>query len=341
LPRVEPFTKALADEAGALLAARHTRERERFPILPARFEDPAACAELVRSALDHADGVAAFDARNGRLGGFLLGFQNLPDPSSPSARYAPERSSMLIAHGHALAHGADAAVVYPALFAELAEQCRRQDITDHFAHVPAGDAVVLEAWFELGFGRANAVAARDLRPVEAPVSAVASIRAATPDDLDVVDRLVDEESRFHATSPIMRPYLREQTKEAVRRNLEAALAAGESVHLIARVDGADAGVIEIGPSRGSPLYIPDGAAYIGDTAVLPQARGTGIGAALVSAALAWGRERGFQAATLHFATANALSRAFWTDLGFEPVMWHLRRRLDERIVWAQPPEASA
>jgi GNAT superfamily N-acetyltransferase len=63
-----------------------------------------------------------------------------------------------------------------------------------------------------------------------------------------------------------------------------------------------------------------------------------VGAALVDAALAWAREHGHRAATLHYATANALSSSFWRGIGFEPAMWHLRRRLDERITWAQPAD---
>ena len=335
-PRVEPFEAEMLSEAAALLAARHIRERARFPLLPAKYEDASACEDVLKSALDYAPGFAAFD--EGRLCGMLLGFKNVPDPASGSARYGPERSSMLIAHGNAIAAGADPWLVYHALFAELAEQYRRDNVTDHFAHVPAGDAAVEEAWFALGFGRDHAVAARDLRPVEAPTIWAASVRAATPEDLDVVDRLVDEESRYHARSPIMRPYLREQTKDAVRAGLARALESEESCHFIARADGQDVGIIEVGPGRGSPLYIPDGAAYIGDTAVLPPARGSGVGAALVDAALAWAREHGYRAVTLHYAGANALSSSFWRGVGFEPVMWHLRRRLDERITWARPPE---
>jgi GNAT superfamily N-acetyltransferase len=245
---------------------------------------------------------------------------------------------MLIAHGHAVDAGTDLAIVYHGLFAALAEQYRCANITDHFAHVPAGDPAVEAAWATLGFGRANAVAIRDLRPLSRLPSGHISVREATPEDLDVVDRLVDEEARFHAGSPIFRPYLRDQTREAVRSALAESLRATGSVHLLARVQGEDVGVIEIGPGRGSPLYIPEHAAYIGDTAVLERYRGTGVGAALVDAALGWGREHGYRATTLHFATANALSASFWTGLGFEPAMWHLRRRLDERITWAQPGE---
>jgi GNAT superfamily N-acetyltransferase len=320
-----------------MLAARHVRERRRFPLLDPRYEAAASCEDLVAAARAYADGVAALDAASGALIGFLFGFQNVPDPGSPSARYAPERSSMLIVHGHAVAPGADPGIVYHALFASLAEQYRSADITDHFAHVPAGDPAIESAWAMLGFGRDHAAAIRDLRPLHHLPSGNVSIREATPEDLDIVDRLVDEEARYHAGSPIFRPYLRDQTREAVRSALAESLGAPDRVHLLARVKDTDIGVIEIGPGRGSPLYIPEGAAYIGDTAVLERHRGTGVGAALVDAALGWGREHGYLAATLHFAAANALSGSFWTSLGFEPAMWHLRRRLDERITWAQPP----
>jgi GNAT superfamily N-acetyltransferase len=287
--------------------------------------------------MGYADGVAAMDPVSGALAGFLFGVQNLPDPGSPSARYAPERSSMLLVHGHALAEGADAGLVYHALFAALAEQYRTANITDHFAHVPAGDDRIEAAWAMLGFGRANAVAIRDLRPLGHLPSGKVSVREATPEDLDIVERLVDEEARYHAGSPIFRPYLRTATRESVRTALSEALQASDRVHLLARFEGEDVGVIEIGPGRGSPLYIPEGAAYVGDTAVLERHRGHGVGAALVDAALGWGREHSYRAATLHFAAANAVSTSFWTGLGFEPAMWHLRRRLDERITWAQPP----
>ena len=85
-----------------------------------------------------------------------------------------------------------------------------------------------------------------------------------------------------------------------------------------------------------PLYKPDGAAYIGDTAVRPEFRGRGVGAALVDAGLAWARDRGYEAVTLHFAAANALSSSFWTGLGFEVAMWHLRRHIDERMATHRP-----
>jgi GNAT superfamily N-acetyltransferase len=180
------------------------------------------------------------------------------------------------------------------------------------------------------------VAVRDLSPIDRPVSPAVETRVATPDELDAVQRLVDEEAIFHAASPIFRPYVRDRTAAAVKAQLAAELASDDHAFVLARCDNRDVGVLSIGPGLGSPLYVPAGAAYIGATAVLADRRRDGVGAALVAAALAWARDHGHRAACLHFATANATSTSFWTGVGFAPVMVHVRRRLDERILTERP-----
>jgi GNAT superfamily N-acetyltransferase len=141
---------------------------------------------------------------------------------------------------------------------------------------------------------------------------------------------------FHAGSPIFRPYRRRVTVDAVRAELAAQLAAPDHAFLIARHGRRDVGILSIGPGIGSPLYVPDGAAYIAATAVVADARRAGVGAGLVNAAFTWAAEHGHAAACLHFSTANTTSTSFWTGVGFTPVMAHLRRRLDEHIRDSRP-----
>ena len=83
---VVSLTAAEAGTAGALLADRHARERARFPILPAAYEDPSTATELVQSTLSFCDGVGALDDGD-ELVGFLTSFDSTPDPTSPMARY--------------------------------------------------------------------------------------------------------------------------------------------------------------------------------------------------------------------------------------------------------------
>jgi GNAT superfamily N-acetyltransferase len=135
---------------------------------------------------------------------------------------------------------------------------------------------------------------------------------------------------------VFRPSPLESAQAAVRAELAEQLGTTGHPFLVARGAGGDVGVLSIGPPLDSPLYIPDGAAYVGATAVIPDERDGGVGAALVDAALDGARDHGHRAACLHVATANPLSSSFWPGIGFVPAMAHLRRRLDERIVTARP-----
>jgi GNAT superfamily N-acetyltransferase len=330
------FTEAHCEAAGVLVAARHTGERVRFPLLPAVYEDPARATDVVRSMLSFCDGVAAFDD-GGDLVGFLTSFDSSPEPTSPMARYAPQRAAMHLVPGHAVAARADSGRIYAALFGELAARALDRGVLDHLVHVPIGGPAVEASWGALGFGRMNVVAVRDLSPIDRPSGAGVQIRQASPDELDIVESLIDTEAVFHASSPMFRPYVRDETSEAVRDQLADALTDDRHGYLIARRDGSDVGIISIEPGLGSPLYVPDAAAYVAATAVLPGERGSGVGAALVAAAFEWCAERGYRAACLHFSTANATSTSFWIGIGFAPVMAHLRRRLDERILTSRPP----
>jgi hypothetical protein len=113
------LTESLGEAAGVLLATRHARERARFPLLPAEYEDPVRAVELVREVLDFCEGVAVLD-EGGALAGFLTSFESKPDPRSPMARYAPEHASVHLVHGHAIALDADPAATYASMFSELA-----------------------------------------------------------------------------------------------------------------------------------------------------------------------------------------------------------------------------
>ena len=333
-PNIRPFEPADVSPAAEYLATRHRERRLTYPLLPARFEDPDVCSEVVRSTMSFADGFAA--EVDGRLIGFLFGIKNIPSPTSGSARLGPVRGSMIFAHGHAIAAGTEPYPVYNALFAALSETYMADGVFDHIAHVPAGDRLLDEAWSSLGFGRNAAVAARTTERL--PATSTAAVRAATPDDLDTVYRIAASGNAFHARPPMFTPYVEPNTEAEVRAAYRKALADEGQALFLGYAEGAPAGLLWIEPPKGSPLFTPDDACYIGDTAVLPGARHAGLGTAILERALAWAREHGYRHATLHFVTANPVSSEFWKRNGFEPVMYHLRRRLDERIAWAQPPD---
>ena len=188
--------------------------------------------ELVRSTMAHCDGAAAVDA--GDVIGFLTSLELATDPASPMARYAPERASVHLVHGHAVAAGADPGRIYGSLFGELAERAVASGLVDYSVHVPLGDPAIETAWVALGFGRLSSFAVRGVDPIDRAIPPDVEIRKASPDELDIVDRLVDEEAVFHAGSPIFRPYRRSATVDAVRAEIATRLASDDDAFLIAR-----------------------------------------------------------------------------------------------------------
>ncbi len=107
---------------------------------------------------------------------------------------------------------------------------------------------------------------------------------------------------------------------AGRRWLEGSIAAavaGDGAVFVAVTggggDGGVAGVISVKPSRHFTGE-PDG--YVGELVVDEQAARRGIGAALIEAADAWGREHGLRNLTLHTGMHNTNARAFYAALGF-------------------------
>jgi GNAT superfamily N-acetyltransferase len=83
-----------------------------------------------------------------------------------------------------------------------------------------------------------------------------------------------------------------------------------------------------------PMTVPDKTIYLFQGIVTEDARAGGVGTAILSRGAAWAREQGFDYIALHFATPNVSGARFWQSSGFKPVEYGMRRRIDERIAWA-------
>src|SRR5687767_6107266 len=70
---LRPFSEEFVGTAGELLAARHRAHRASEPLLPPRYEEPAAATELVAELAAGQDASGAVALRDGRVVGYLLG----------------------------------------------------------------------------------------------------------------------------------------------------------------------------------------------------------------------------------------------------------------------------
>ena len=87
----------------------------------------------------------------------------------------------------------------------------------------------------------------------------------------------------------------------------------ELATFIAVIDGADVGLARGGPHDGKP-----GAAILLSMWVAPEARGKGVGDALIDSVIAWARGEGFSRLLLEVGDHNEPAIALYARKGFRP-----------------------
>lgn len=319
------FQKEHREAAAELLAARHRRDRQREPDLPARYENAAETRSLLETWLgEAATGVAAL--RNSRLVGFLLSIFDFPYQT---------RDVLVPSSGHAV-EPEDGYETYRQMYAAISPDWLANGYFMHHIVLPAGDQQALEAWFSLGFGQEGAFGIRDTSPVATPgVAHDIEIHEAGQEDIGNIVEMVENMWRYHAEAPIFRPHLPEG-RERSRARHEELLANPEAVHFIAYCAQRPVGMQAFGPPNPrAAILTPDHCIDIAAAYTEPDQRGVGVATALLDQGFAWARERGMERCLSLWYTANLLGARFWLGHGFRPVMYRLTRRIDDRIAWAQ------
>lgn len=308
------------DAAAQLLAERHRRHRAAEPLLDPAYEDPAAARAQIEALLaaDSADGWVA--RRDGAVAGFIVGISK--DPKTWGGNVWVESA------GHA---AADAAVLR-ALYAVAAAAWVEAGRTNHHVLVPASDEVLVETWFGLDFGQQHLHAVR-----EAPAASFGVvpktelvIRRPVRDDLPALAELELVLPRHSRLSPIF-SRLEPQPIEEVRAELEADWDDPRWTIFVAETSGRVVGsaigcsLAESGSNTG--LIRPASAGFLGYAAVLPEARGLGVGRALGETVLAWGRDEGYPAIATDWRSTNLPADAAWRGLDFRPTFRRLHRAI--------------
>ena len=317
MPRLEirPFSAEFVASAGDLLAERHRAHRAAEPLLPERFEGPAAAAAEVE-ALASGDGASgAVALRGGRVVGYLLGIRKDDAVWGPNVWVDPA--------GHAVSEAEDLRDLYGA----AAERWIEEGRVRHYAMAPASDAALLDAWWRLSFGVQHAFGIREVPSVASPDG----VRFAEERDVDALIELWPVVPDHQALSPVF-GYLRPlETEEEMRAEIAEDLANPEVADLVAVQDGRVVGTFQVVPvdvsGMHSGLARPEGAAFLGWAATLPEVRGSGAGVALTEAAFAWARERGYETMTTDWRVTNLLSSRFWPRRGFRETFLRLYRHI--------------
>lgn len=297
------------------MAAQNAATRQSRPELPASYDSAGVCTAALQRLLD------------GGCRGIVATSQESPMAVMTAA--VREVSvvgpySRLAAEGFAVDPGiSDPTTVLAVVYAELAADLVACGVLRHYLlHV--AQPPLYEALSNLGFGRESVYAVQRAGP--RPGHPDVGVRVAGPGDFGAIARLASVEIQHRAAPPMFWPKSNPSLDDLASEH--RALHESGAVHLIASLDGRDAGLLTIEFTSPEPRLCTPGQPYIGPTATAPEARRRGVGRALADAALAWASDQGYEWVGVDFAAANPLSRPFWLDAGFQPTGFGLLRHID-------------
>jgi GNAT superfamily N-acetyltransferase len=318
MPRLElrPFSEDFVDAAGELLAARHRRQRESEPLLPPRYEEPAAASELVAELAAGADASGAVALRAGRPVGYLLG---APRPNAIWGEHVWVELA-----GHAVEEAEDLRDLYGAAARVWVER----GWVRQYTLVPAHDPALLEAWARVGFGQQHAHGIMTVPDASWPEGT----RLAREDDVDALIALTPLLPDHQAEAPTFSGVAPSDTDEdELRADILDDLAKPEIGDVVVERDGRLVGSFQLVPVELSPTHAglgrPEGAAFLGWGATDPAVRGSGAGLALMEASWAWARERGHEVMVVDWRVTNLLASRFWPARGFRTTFLRLYRHI--------------
>jgi ribosomal protein S18 acetylase RimI-like enzyme len=325
-----PFDEEHLDSAAGLLSDRHHLDRQNCLHLPARFEQPEEARRAVQAAWRKSlcSGVAALEGS--RMVGYLFADAQFDQLMG--------RTAWVRIAGHALAVGEDPDV-YQYLYAAAAPTWLEMGCFNHYIQVMAGDVPALAAWFATSFGQQQAYGLRPILASDAePRNSMPGIeiRRARPEDRQAFAEMAFCTADYQVQPPVWAPLPPEIAAE--RPLMYASVLDDEDATLwLAMKDDRVAGFQVYYPAENKPedLYIPEHAAEMPAASTRPEFRGMGVTRALAEFGFDHLRQEGFGCCLTDWRTTNLLSARAWPSLGYQPVMYRLHRRVDERILWAR------
>ncbi len=218
---------------------------------------------------------------------------------------------------HSLASGES-----PKLLAEVYAAAGAPWVEDgYLTHIVevAADGPLPQLFFALGFGQEQVHASAPVRVEEPSAPPTGTIRRAGPADIELLLDVVGAIGEHQAGPPVWSGLPAPQ-REELRDDWVEFLADETAVILLAEHDGAALGY--------AAFYAGDlpGVAHLPVAATRSDARGAGLGVALVEDALHQAHLAGFETVELDWRSTNLLASRFWPRRGFRPT--HLRLRRD-------------
>ena len=313
-PEILPFGEEHVEGAAQLLAARHRRHRQAEALLAATYEDPARCRELVAAAYAAPDASGSVAVDGSRVVGYLLG--------GPKGEVWGQ-NAWVEAAGHAVEDPTLARDLYAAAATRWLDEGRPA----HYALLPSHDTALIQEWFRLAFGWQHTHAVRE-PAVAGPVREGLTVRQPERSEIPSLARLDMVLPDHQHQSPCFSGGPLDVYEERVA-DWEEDFDNPKFWNVVVEHDGA-----VVGSAVGCPLQVssshvgptdPGRAAFLGFAAVLPEARGLGVGRALGEAVSAWALGEEYSSIVTDWRETNLLSSRAWRGLGYRDTFTRVHR----------------
>ena len=324
-----PFRAEMIPVAGQLLAQRHSNNRRKLPLLPARFEDPQTACKSVEATWKekYTNGYAAF--RHGEMIAYLIGTTTTNPWGRDGYVYLP---------GYALAEEESPRLLQD-LYTELGDDWIKHGYFDHHLYISAADADAIQAFFDLGFGKQRVDALLDLGSLTVPdvqEPTGITIRRASKGDNAQVGSFSNIIFRALAKAPYWHPTVPEDWDELHEGWSELPDDKEWTVWMALENEEA-LSMIGFRPEReeDTQLLASPKTVYLSVAATKPQARGRSLNTVLTWHGLKHAREEGYEICYTNWISPNLLASRFWPRFGFQDVAYRLAKRNNPMIAWAK------
>lgn len=312
-------------QASKLLASRHKKEREVYPILKREFEDRSYTEKLLNEMMKtgYIIGVCAYEGNE--MLGYILSNIKI---DSVFGRYA-----WVSYEGLAISES-ETPELYRKLYAEIAKLWVSNGVLSHYVVVPAGYKEVIDSWLRLSFAFQQVYGITKILKSDINIHDDLIIRKAEKNDKETLREIANLIMSFQAGSPTYAPGLPEELDKIRDGYGELPNDEDASVLLAYKNNKLLGFQCAYKEDNSTQMMVPKKAIEIAVGGTIEECRGRGVGDILTRTMFNSALEENFETALADWRIANLSSSNFWTGKGFKPVAYRMCRRIDERVYWA-------
>lgn len=219
------------------------------------------------------------------------------------------------------------------LYAKVAILWLQQGCFSHYALVPLGNQVYLDALMRLSFSIQQVhsiMGMTDYVPFENVSDC--HVRLASINDREAMGRMSTIIFSHQNSSPVFEPALPERIA-AIKEGYKGTVEDSDSTVLIATKDMKEVG-FQIYETITSDLMTPDNGIELSVAGTYPLQMGNGIGKKLMNEGYRMMKEKGYSSIITDWRITNLASSTFWPKCGFKPLAYRMVRYIDKDVAWA-------